>query len=133
MRRLALAVALMFFLAGCSGAQPTRAETSIPKINGISIVINGQKQAIKEGKEYSLEGQHYFDLQVSDNVTEVVFLFVPDYAEHTQALLSQGIKIADGVYRVEWEYNFSGQGYFLVYNHNIAVRSGWFSLGAPSC
>jgi hypothetical protein len=126
-------VALLLFFAGCSGAQPTQAEPTIPEIIGITIVIDGQKQAINEGKLYQLGNRQYFDLQVSDNVTEVEFLFVPDYADQSQALLSRGTKIADGVYSVEGDYFLSGQGYFLVYNHNIAVRSGRFSLSAPSC
>ncbi|MDD3073663.1 MAG: hypothetical protein PHS56_04435 [Eubacteriales bacterium] len=133
MKRLAVFVALLLFLAGCSGAQPTQAETTIPEIIGITFVIDGQKQAIKEGKVYQLGNRQYFDLQVSDNVTEVEFLFVPDYADQSQALLSGGTKIADGVYRIEGDYFLSGQGYSLVYSHNIAVRSGRFSLSTPSC
>jgi hypothetical protein len=132
-RRLAAFVALVCFLAGCSGGRPAQADPIIPEINDITIVIDGQRKAVKEGQVYQLGNRQYFDLQVSDNVTEVEFLFVPDYADQSQALLSGGTKIADGVYRIEGDYFLSGQGYFLVYSHNIAVRSGRFSLSTPSC
>ena len=132
MKRLALAVALVFILAGCSGA-PAQADPLIPEIISMTIVIDGQRQAVKEGQVFQLGNQQYFELQVSDNVTDVEFLLFPDYAEQTQALPSPGTMISDGVYRVPCDYFLSGQGYFLVYNDNIAVRSGRFSLSAPSC
>jgi hypothetical protein len=136
-RRLAVFVALVFFLAGCSGGQPAQVDPIIPEIIDMTIVIDGQRQAIKEGKDYQLGNQQYFDLQVSDNVTDVEFLFFPEYAERSQALLSQGTKISDGVFRIEWYENVSGIGYFLAYSlsegKNIAVRSGEFSLSVPNC
>lgn len=130
----------LLLIAGCFAAKRVskdkQAENSeMPRINQITIISQGERQIVDPGKTYVVRGSHYFEVQVSADVTVVEYLFQPKGSDSNIVMLYSGTETAEGVFTVECPYGGEGTGYFMAYNLNdgnsIGVRSEEFTLAAP--
>lgn len=103
----------------------------IPQVTDMSIVVDGKRSAIVTDKSYSLGNQVFFELSVSADVTLVEYVFFPE-DDSTFAIIYPGIESEQGEYRIEFNNDKPGYGYFLFYNlageNNVVVRTGHHSL-----
>lgn len=103
----------------------------IPQVADMSIIIDGKRSAIVADKSYSLGNEVFFELSVSADVTMVEYVFFPE-DDSTFAIVYPGFESEQGEYRIEFNNDQPGHGYFLFYNlageNNVVVRSGHHSL-----
>jgi len=130
----------LLLITGCFAAERVSGDeqtekSKIPRINQISIIFQGERQIVHPGRTYVVTGSHYFEVQVSADVTVVEYLFQPKGSDSNIVMLYSGTETAEGVFTVECPYGGEGTGYFMAYNLNdgnsIGVRSEEFTLAAP--